>query len=314
MKNHYPLLLLRETLLRLQRAKWYTKLDVCRAYNLVRIAEREEWKTAFRTRYGFFESLVMLFGLTNAPATFQHFINDVLCPFLDILATAYLDDILIYSESLKEHKRHVRQVLQALSDAGLHLAREKCEFHYQSVKYLRFIITTDGVAPDPAKVATVQEWDTSKSPIACKKDVERFLGFANFYRRFIKSYSRIILPLTRLTGDVAFDWTPDCDVALDTLRAVFTTAPVLHRFDHDREIIVETDASDFVSGGILSQYDDEGVLHSVAFFSKMHSPAGCKYEIYDKGLMAIVRAFEEWRPELEGAILPIQVLSDHKNL
>ena len=116
--------------------------------------------------------------MTNAPASFQHFINDVLQPVLDIFATAYLDDILIFSETLKEHKKHIRQVLQALSDAGLHLAPEKCEFHKESVKYLGFIITTGGVAPDPAKVATVQEWGTKKSPIHCRTDVQRFLGFA----------------------------------------------------------------------------------------------------------------------------------------
>ena len=314
-KNRYPLPLLRETLLRLQKAKYYTKLDVRGAYNLVRMAEGEEWKTAFRTRYGLFESLVMPFGLTNAPATFQNFINDVLRPFLDIFATAYLDDILIYSSTLREHKKHVRQVLQALSDAGLHLAPEKCEFHQQSVKYLGFIITTDGVAPDPAKVATVQLWGTKESPITCTKDVRHFLGFANFYRRFIKDYSRIVAPLTALTGnDVPCIWTPECATALDTLKTAFTTAPVLRHFDHDREIIVETDASDFVSAGVLSQYDDDGILHPVAFFSKKHSPAECNYEIYDKELLAIVRSFEEWRPELEGALHPIQVLSDHKNL
>jgi len=206
-------------------------------------------------------------------------------------------------------------VLQALSDAGLHLAPEKCEFHRQSVKYLGFIITTEGVAPDPAKVATVQEWGTSTSPIRNKTDVQRFLGFANFYRRFIRDYSRIVSPLTRLTGkDVPFEWSHECSAALDALKAAFTSAPILRHFDHEREILVETDASDFVSAGVLSQRDDAGVLHPVAFYSKKHSPAECNYEIYDKELMAIVRAFEEWRPELEGAAHPVQVLSDHKNL
>ena len=112
-KNRYPLPLLHDTLLRLKQEKYYSKLDIRSAYNLICIADGEEWKTTFRTRYGLFESLVMPFGLTNAPATFQNFINDVLRPFLDLFVTAYLDDILIFSESLKEHKRHVRQVLAA---------------------------------------------------------------------------------------------------------------------------------------------------------------------------------------------------------
>jgi hypothetical protein len=109
-KNHYPLPLLHETLLRLQKAKYFTKLDIRGAYNLVRMAEGEEWKTAFRTRYGLFESLVMPFGLTNTPSSFQHLINDVLWPYLDMFVTAYLDDILIYSDNLNDHQNHVLKV------------------------------------------------------------------------------------------------------------------------------------------------------------------------------------------------------------
>jgi hypothetical protein len=157
-KNRYPLPLLYETLLRLQKARFYTKLDIRGAYNLVRMAEGEEWKMVFRTHYGLFESWVMLFGLTNAPASFQHFINDVLQPYLDVFVTAYLDDILIYSDNLDEHCIHIQKVLQALSDADLHLKPKKCEFHWQEVKYLGFIILTDGTEMDPAKVTTIQEW------------------------------------------------------------------------------------------------------------------------------------------------------------
>jgi hypothetical protein len=179
------------------------------------------------------------------------------------------------------------------------------------VKYLGFIISTTGTKIDPAKITTIQEWPQPQNV----KDVQSFLGFANFYRRFIKGYSSIVAPLTRLTRkDIPFAWTSDCAHSFNDLKIAFTTAPILRHFDYDREVIVETDASDFVSAGVLSQYDDNGVLHPVAFFSRKHSPAECNYEIYDKELMAIVRAFEEWRPELEGALHPIQVLSDHKNL
>jgi hypothetical protein len=144
-------------LLCLRKAKYFTKLDIRGAYNLVRMAEGEEWKTAFRTWYGLFESLVMLFGLTNAPASFQHFINDVLRPYLDVFVTAYLDDILIFSNNLGEHRKHVLKALEALSEEGLHLKPEKCEFHQWEVKYLGFIISTSGTKMDPAKVATIQE-------------------------------------------------------------------------------------------------------------------------------------------------------------
>ena len=257
----------------------------------------------------------MPFRLTNAPVSFQHYINDVLRPFLDIFASAYLNDILIFSETLKEYKNHVRHVLEALSDTSLHLASEKCAFHKEFIKYLGFFITIGGVAPDPAKVATVQEWSTKKSPIRCRTDVQRFLGFAGFYRRFIRDYSRVVLPLTRLTGEhVPFDWSSECEAALNTLKTAFTIAPDLHHFDHDREVIVETDASDFVSASVLSHYGDDGIQHPVAFYSTKHSPAECNYKIYNKELMAIVRAFGEWRPELKGPLFPIQVLSDHINL
>jgi transposase InsO family protein len=310
-KNRYPLPLIQETLMQLQKAKWYTRLDARNAYNLLRIAEGDEWKTAFRTRFGHFEYLVMPFGLTNAPASWQHFINDVLRPYLDRFCTAYLDDILIYSNSLEEHRQHVQKVLETLKSAGIHLKPEKCEFHVQETNFLGLIVSPNGVRMDPAKVSAVKEWGTPRNV----KDVQAFLGFANFYRRFIGGYSKIVAPLTALTRkDTPFNWTRDCQTAFEDLKTAFTSAPILQHFDPDREIVVETDASDYVSASILSQPDDAGILHPVAFFSKKHSPAECNYEIYDKELLAIIRCFEEWRPYLESAPSTIKVLSDHKNL
>ena len=184
-KNRYPLPLIRETLMRLSKAQYYTILDVRSAYNLLWVAEGDEWKPAFRTHYRLYESLVMPFGLTNAPADFQRFINDVLHPFLDVFCTAYLDDILVYSETLEEHRIHVKRILIVLSEAGLHLTLEKCHFHQTEVKYLRLIITADGVKMDPAKVQAVVGWESPRN----LHDIRAFLGFANFYRRFIVGYS-----------------------------------------------------------------------------------------------------------------------------
>jgi hypothetical protein len=310
-KNRYPLPLLQDTLMNLSKAKWFTKLDIRGAYNLIRMAEGEEWKTACRTRYGLFESLVMPFGLTNTPATFQNYINDVLAPYLDHFCTAYLDNTLIYSYNFEEHQQHVRLVLDAFAKAGLHLKPEKCEFHQQEVKYLGLIISMEGIKMDPEKFRAVQDWE----PPSNLKDVRAFLGFANFYRRFVRNYFHIVQLLTCLTRKgVPFACSTEQQMAFDTLKATFTSAPVLARFDPDRDVIVETDASDYVSAGVLSQYDDDNVLHPVAYFSKKHSPAECNYEIYDKELMVIVQPFEEWRPELQSVINPIRVLSDHKNL
>jgi len=164
--------------MRLSKAKYITCLDIRGAYNLVQIAEGEEWKSAFRTRYGLYESLVMPFRLANAPADFQALINDVLRAYLDDFCTAYIDDIMIYSNTLKEHKEQVYKVLKALSDAGLHLKPEKCQFHKQEVIYLGFIIRPDGIRMDPEKISCNLDWQTPKNVT----DVQCFLGFAKFYR------------------------------------------------------------------------------------------------------------------------------------
>jgi transposase InsO family protein len=312
-KDRYPLPLIQETLMRLEKAKYYTTLDLPSAYNLIRIKEGDEWKAAFRTRYGLFEPLVMQFGLTNAPATFQHLINDTLRPFLDRFCTAYLDDIFIYSDSLQAHQEHVRQVLQALQQAGLGLNPKKCNFHSQRVRYLGFIVTPHGLEMDPTKIDAVRNWPVPQNV----KDLQTFLGFANFYRRFISGYSRVCRPLTELTSkNTQWDWAtnPRRHEAFRNLCTLFTSAPILRHFDFGRPIVVETDSSDYVSAGVLSQPNEAGTLHPVAFFSKKLSPAECNYEIYDKELLAIVRAFQEWRPYLESAPTPIQVLTDHRNL
>jgi hypothetical protein len=310
-KNRYPIPLIQETLQLLTKARYFTKLDLIAAFNKLRIAMGEEWKTAFRTRWGLFESLVMPFGLTNAPASWQNYINDVLRDFLDEFVCAYMDDLLIFSETLKEHCRHVRLVLERLQQHGLQCDLAKCEFHVEETTFLGLIVSKEGIRMDPSKVATILEWQTPRTV----KDVQAFLGFANFYRRFIKAYSREVKPLTELTRkNIEFTWGTSCQKAFDSLKAAFVTAPILKTFEWNKLCVLEADASDYVSGGVLSQYDEDGTLRPVAYFSKTHSAPECNYEIYDKELMAIVKAFEEWRPELQGSPHPISVLTDHRNL
>ena len=310
-KNRYPLPLIRETLDAICRAKVYTKLDIIAAFNKLRIAEGHEWKTAFITRFGLFESLVMPFGLCNAPALFQHYINHVLFDLLDEFCTAYLDDVLIYSESRKAHREHVREVVSRLIDAGLQIDINKCEFETTRTKYLGLIITPGGIEMDPEKVITIRDWRT---PLKLK-DLQRFLGFANFYRRFIKGFSSICRPLNDLLKKGAsWVWAQTQEAAFQELKRAFITAPVLAMFDYGRKTVLETDASDWASGGILSQYDEEGVLRPVAYFSAKHAAAECNYEIYDKELLAIIKCMEEWRPELQGTQEPFEILTDHKNL
>ena len=199
--------MIQETLARLSQARWYTKFDIIAAFNRIRIAEGYEYLTSFRTRYSQFESLVMLFGLTSAPATFQHYVNDVLRPFLDLFCTAYIDDILIYSNTLREHRNHVRAILEALQKAGLQLDIDKCEFYKEQVLYLGLVISTNGIKIDLSKIQAILEWEEQKNV----KDIRAFLGFANFYRRFIDGFSEIAMPLVNLTKKARiFEFNNDC--------------------------------------------------------------------------------------------------------
>ena len=317
-KNRNAPPLIRETLSKLCAAKIYSKFDIIAAFNEIRMKEGDEEKTAFLTRYGLFEYTVMPFGLCNAPSTFQAFINDTLREHLDVFCSAYLDDILVYSNTKEEHIDHVRKVLDKLKRAGLYLDINKCQFHVTEVKYLGLIITTEGLKMDPKKIDTIVNWKTPR----CVKDVQAFLGFANFYRRFIHGYSKIAAPLSNLTKkdqkSFIFPWAKNSPEqhAFNSLKKAFTSVAILAHFDPDRETWLETDASDYVVAAILSQKGDDGELHPVAFLSKKMTPQECNYEIYDKELLAIVRAFEEWHPELAGTPVedPIRVLTDHKNL
>lgn len=322
-KNRYPLPLIGETLDQLKGAKHFTKLDLRGAYNLIRIAEGDEWKTAFRTRYGLFEYLVMPFGLTNAPATFQTYMNDTLREYLDRFCVVYLDDILIYSETLEEHHKHVRLVLQKLREAKLYLKTKKCEFNTQRTEFLGYVITPEGTDMDKSKVMAILDWPEPKTI----KQLRGFLGLANYYRRFIKNYSKVAKPLTdclRGLGEkhgkgMKLEMSDAAREAFENLKKAFTTGPVLTRYDPNLEVVIEVDSSDTCIGGVLSQMhtdpDGKKRLHPVAFYSKKLSPAECNYTIGEKELLAIVYALsEEWNQYCEGAQHPITVYTDHANL
>ena len=332
-KNRYPLPLISELLERLSQAKIYSKLDLRDAYHRMRIREGDEWKTAFKTRYGLFEYLVMPFGLANAPATFQSYIHKALGNLVDTTCVVYLDDILIYSGDEESHTQHVRQVLQRLREWGLYAKLSKCQFHTQEVEFLGFIVTPNGVVMDPERVRVIRDWPTPQS----FHEVQIFLGFANFYRRFIWGYSQIARPLNDLLrgGYVEpnknskkgkkkvvrgkWRWTTAAAEAFDALRDSFSSAPVLRHFDPTKPIMVITDASDAAYAGILLQPDSGADLaqrhwHPVAYHSKSFIAAQVNYVTYDKELIAISECFRTWRHYVEGAAYPIRVLSDHDNL
>ncbi|XP_053486038.1 uncharacterized protein LOC128610642 [Ictalurus furcatus] len=222
-KYRYLLPLVASALEQLRSATLFTKLDLRSAYNLIRIREGDEWKTAFSTTSGHYEYLVMPYGLTNAPSVFQNLINDALRDMLGRYVIAYIDDILIYSTSLEEHVQHVRHVLQRLLQYQLYVKAEKCEFHQHTISFLGYVISPRGVAMDQRKIQAVVEWPTPRTV----RELQRFLGFANFYRRFIRDFSKVAQPLTSLLRGKPrrLLWTPVAQEALERLKRAFTTAP-----------------------------------------------------------------------------------------
>ena len=254
-KNKHPLPLISETLDRLSRAKVFSKLDLKDAYHHIRICKGDEWKTAFRTRYGHFEYMVMPFGLANAPATFQAYINRALAGLVDIFCVVYLDDILIYSKSIEDHREHVMQILKRLRRFQLYANLKKCKFSTTKVEFLGFIISTDGVLMDPRRVEAICDWPVPKT----FREVQVFLGFANFYRRFIRHYSQVAAPLTNLIKGSKngrqsglFFFSNNAQEAFNKLCKCFTTAPILVYFDPTLRIWVETNTSIIGLVGILS--------------------------------------------------------------
>lgn len=322
-KSRYPIPLINETLNLLSKARIYSKFDVIHAFNRIRIKSGHEYLTAFNTRFGQFEYLVLPFGLCNGPSTFQQFINTTLQEYLDIFVTAYLDDVLVYSANEKDHITHVKKVFSKLRDANLQLDIDKSVFHTTSVKYLGLIISIDGIQMDPAKLQAISDWAHPKSV----GDVLAWLGFCNFYRQFIPGYSSLAAPFYELTkGKVVlsktgrrvmryapFEWSDTLATAFNAMKAAFAKAHVLAHYDPFKPTVIETDASDFITAGVLSQEHD-GVLKPVAFFSKKMSPTQWNYAIYDKELLAIVRCLEEWRPELMGLAESFTIKTDHQSL
>jgi transposase InsO family protein len=312
-KNKYPLPLISELVSKLRGARYFTKLDIRWGYNNVRIKKGDEWKAAFRTNRGLFEPLVMFFGLTNSPATFQTMMDDI---FRDLVAEGvvviYLDDILIFTKTLEEHREVTKRVLELLRQHKLYLKPEKCEFERTSVEYLGLVISHDTVAMDPVKVAGVQDWPEPKS----KLEVQSFLGFVNFYRRFIQDFSHHARPLFNLTkADAPWTWGDAEKDAFSKLKGLITSAPVLESPDPSTPFRIEADSSDFATGAVLSQpSSSDGKWHPVAFYSKSLDAVQRNYEIHDKEMLAIIRALEEWRHFLEGAKHPFEIWTDHRNL
>ncbi len=253
----------------------------------------------------------MLFNLCNESVSFQKYINNTLCKHLNKFCTAYLNDILIYFDNELEHEIHVKLILQKLQEANLQMNIIKCKFHVTQVSYLELIIIIEEIKMNSSKINIIVNWFI----LINVKNVQSFLDFANFYRKFIYDYSRIAISLTHfIRKDVFFVWFQKCQIAFNILKKVFTFKIIFCHYNSDHKIVIEINALNYVFENILSQYDENEILHSVAYFSKKHNSIECNYKIYDKKLMIIVCTFKKWWSELEDFIYSVEMITNHKNL
>ena len=310
-KNRYPLSLIDTLLNRLKGVKYFTRLDLWNAYHLIKIRERDEWKTAFKTRYGLYEYTVMPFDLINVSVTFQAYIDQVLTEMIDMELIAFLNNILIFDSTWKECREHTLKALQRLKDAKLFCKGLKCLFEVTSVDFLSFIMRDEEIVMNPGRVSMIIEWPVPQN----LREVRAFIGFAGFYRRFIKEYFKVAQGMTDLMKKISgpFVWTPEADNCFYVMKQLFIKAPVLKQFDLKLPIFVKTDAFKFAVSDILSQKHDEH-CHQVEFFFKKLDPAKQNYKTPDQELLAVYLSMMHWRHHLKGVNHKVIVLSDHKNL
>jgi hypothetical protein len=248
-KNNYLLPRIDILFDQLTGARIFSKIDLRSGYHHIRIRPKDIPKTAFTTRYGLFEYLVMSFGLTNAPAHFTYLMNSVFMPELDKFVVVFIDDILIYSKNEEEHARHLI-VLTHLREHQLYAKFSKCAFWLEEIQFLEHVLSTKGIAVDPSKVKDILEW---KSPTTVHK-VQSFLALAGYYRRFFLDFSKIVKPITGLLkNDTKFDWSSKCNKAFEQLKVLLTTAPVLAQPDIERPFDIYCDASGSGLGCVLMQ-------------------------------------------------------------
>ncbi|WVZ83101.1 LOW QUALITY PROTEIN: hypothetical protein U9M48_030279 [Paspalum notatum var. saurae] len=303
-KNKYPIPHIDIPFDQLAGAKVFSKIDLRSGYYQIKIREEDIPKTAFSTRYGLYEYLVMSFGLTNAPAFFMYMMNSVFMNELDKFVVVFIDDILIYSKNEEEHGEHLRVVLTRLREHKLYAKFSKCAFWLKEVGFLGHVLSEKGVAVDPSKVKDVLNW---KQPETVT-EIRSFLGLAGYYRRFIKDFSKIAKPMTSLTKkNASFTWGPKCEEGFQELKKLLTTAPVLAQPDVTKPFDVYCDASGQGLGCVLMQ---EGRV--IAYASRQLRKHEANYPTHDLELAAVVHALKIWRHYLLGNTC--HIYTDHKSL
>ncbi len=310
-RDRYSLSLINETFAWIQESKYLTRLNIIITFNKLRMHSDSEDLTIFITFFDSYKYHVMLFKLINELTFYQHYMNNVLFKYLHQFCQIYLDDIIIYSKILKKHKRHVWLILNRLREADLQMNINKCKFHVQKIIFLELLIFIEELKMNSRKIQAVVKWFILNN----LTQIQSFIDFCNFYRRFIKNFSKIVRSMIQLTQKkIIFEWNETCQTAFDHMKRRMTETFILRHFDQTCETILKTDSFDYVNDEVLSQYDDEEVLHSIAFYSKNMSSAECNYEIYDKKLLIIIRAFKHWWLELKLINISIKMFIDHQVL
>lgn len=303
-KNKYPLPRIEDLFDQLKGAKVFSKIDLQSGYNQIRVREQDIKKTAFSTRYGHYEFKVMSFGLTNAPACFMETMNNMFHPYLDNFVVVFIDDILIFSKTEEDHARHLRIVLETLRQHKFYAKLKKCEFWLSEVGFLGHVINQDGICVDPSKISTVVDWARPTNV----KEVRSFLGFAGYYRRFVKNFSTIAKPMTKLTqANSKFYWDDACEKSFCYLKERLVTAPILSLPEPCKRFAVYSDASQLGLGCVLMQDDKV-----IAYASRQLKPHEQNYPTHDLELAAIVHALKIWRHHLYGEAC--DMYTDHKSL
>nr|XP_029143459.1 uncharacterized protein LOC112805764 isoform X1 [Arachis hypogaea] len=302
-KDKFPIPTIEEILDELFGAEYFSKIDLRSGYHQIRMNENSVHMTAFRTHLGHYEFVVIPFGLTNAPSTFQATMNRIFQPYLRKFIAIFFDDILIYSRTWADHLEHLKTTLAVLRTHDLYAKASKCSFGQSQIDYLGHVVCSMGIKVDPSKIEAIQAWPKPNS----LKQLRGFLGLTGYYRKFVLGYAQLAHPLTELLKKNNFHWGAEADMAFDKLKTAMTHTPVLSLPDFSQRFTVETDASNTGIGAVLSQNG-----HPLSYFSKKLNPKLAMSSAYIRELYAITQAVDKWRHYLLGRKFTVK--TDHQGL